>query len=134
MAYLLLRIMINALSIAGAVRLIDGLTFTGEWWKMIIIGAIFGSINAVIKPVVKFFTLPFLVLTLGLFTLIINALMLGLTAYLSDSFALGFHISSFWAAFKGALFVSIISTVLTWLTGLGKIVVRKKHEHDGWEQ
>ena len=118
MTYLVLRIMINALSIAAAVKLVDGITFTGEWWKVIIIGLIFGLINALIKPIVKFFTFPFIILTLGLFTLVINALMLGFTAYLSNTFELGFHIAGFWPAFKGALLISIISTVLSWFTGL----------------
>lgn len=110
--------MINALSIGIAVKVINGLTFTGEWWKMIIVGAIFGLVNAFIKPIAKLFTFPFIILTLGLFTLIINALMLGLTAYLSDSLNLGFHISGFWPAIKGALLVSIVSTVLNCLAGL----------------
>ena len=118
MAYLLLKIMINALSIGIAVKVINGITFTGEWWKIIIVGAIFGLVNSFIKPVAKLFTFPFIILTLGLFTLVINALMLGLTAYLSDSLNLGFHISGFWPAFKGALLVSIVSTVLNCLAGL----------------
>lgn len=110
--------MINALSIGIAVKVINGLTFTGEWWKIIIVGAIFGLVNAFIKPIAKLFTFPFIILTLGLFTLVINALMLGLTAYLSDSLNLGFHISGFCPAFKGALLVSIVSTVLNCLAGL----------------
>ena len=118
MAYLLLKIMINALSIGIAVKVINGITFTGEWWKIIIVGTIFGLVNAFIKPIAKLFTFPFIILTLGLFTLVINALMLGLTAYLSDSLNLGFHISGFWPAFKGALLVSIVSTVLNCLAGL----------------
>jgi putative membrane protein len=121
MSYLILRIMINALSIVIAVKLIDGLTFAGEWWKMIIVGAIFGLVNSLIKPVVQLFTLPFLILTLGLFTLIINAMMLGLTAVLSDTLNLGFHIRGFWPAFWGAIIVSIVSMLLSWLTGLKRI-------------
>lgn len=118
MAYLLLKIMINALSIGIAVKVINGITFTGEWWKIIIVGAIFGLVNSFIKPIAKLFTFPFIILTLGLFTLVINALMLGLTAYLSDSLNLGFRVSGFWPAFKGALLVSIVSTVLNCLAGL----------------
>ena len=98
MAYLILRVMINALSIAAAIKIIDGITFTGEWWKMIIIGAIFGIINALLKPLLMLFTLPLIVLTLGLFTLIVNAILLTLTAALSGPFNLGLHIDGFWAA------------------------------------
>lgn len=119
MAYLLLKIMINALSIGIAVKVINGITFTGEWWKMIIVGTIFGLVNAFIKPIAKLFTFPFIILTFGLFTLVINALMLGLTAYLSSSLNLGFHINGFWPAFKGALLVSIVSTAFNCLAGLG---------------
>ncbi len=118
MSYLILRVMINALSIVIAVRLVDGLSFTGEWWKMIIVGAVFGLVNSVIKPVVKLFSIPFIILTLGLFTLIINTLMLALTASLSDTFHLGFHIRGFWPAFWGAIIVSVVSMLLSWITGL----------------
>lgn len=117
MGNVLLRIMINALSISVAVRVVDGITFFGEWWKMIIIGAVFGIVNTLIKPVVTFFTFPLIVLTLGLFTLIVNTLMLLLTAELSEPLNLSLHISGFAAAFKGALIVSIISMVLSWVTG-----------------
>ena len=121
MTYLVLRIMINALSIAAAVKLVDGITFIGEWWKIIIISLIFGLINALIKPIVKFFTFPFIILTLGLFTLVINALMLGLTAYLSNTFELGLHIRGFWPALKGAFLISVISAVLSWVTEINSL-------------
>ena len=110
--------MINALSISVAVKVVDGITFAGEWWKMIIIGAVFGIVNALIKPLVTFFTFPLIVLTLGLFTLIVNTLMLLLTAELSEPFNLNLHISGFGAAFKGALIVSIVSMFLSWITGI----------------
>jgi len=121
MVYLLLKIMINALSIGAAVKFIRGITFTGEWWKMIIIGAVFGIVNTLIKPLVTFFTLPLIVLTLGLFTLIINTLMLLFTAELSEPFRLGLQIDGFWPAFKGALIVSVVSMLLSWITGMRKI-------------
>jgi putative membrane protein len=118
--YLIVRILINALSIAAAVKIVDGITFSGEWWKMILIGGVFGIVNAFIKPVVTFFTLPLIVLTLGLFTLIINTLMLLLTAGLSEPFSLGLQISGFWPAFKGGVIVSIVSMLLSWMTGVKK--------------
>jgi putative membrane protein len=121
MTYLILRIMINAFSIAIAVQVVGGITFTGEWWKMIIIGAVFGIVNSIIKPLVTFFALPLIVITLGLFTLIINTLMLVITAELSGPLELGLQINGFWPAFKGALIISIVSMLLSWLTGLKKI-------------
>lgn len=125
MAYLILRIMINALSIAAAIKIVDGLTFTGAWWKMIIIGMIFGIVNALLKPLTMLFTLPLIILTLGLFTLIVNALMLIVTAALSGPFNLGLQIDGFWSAVWGALIVSIVSMFLSWVTGIKKIEVEQ---------
>jgi putative membrane protein len=121
MAYLILRIMINALAIAVAVKVVDGITFTGEWWKMIVIGAVFGVVNSFIKPIVTIFALPLIILTLGLFTLIVNTLMLLITAKLSVPLELGLQIHDFWPAFKGAIIISIISILLSWITGLKKV-------------
>jgi len=121
MTYLILRIMINALSIAIAVEVVDGIVFTGEWWKMILVGAVFGIVNSFLKPLVTFFTLPLIILSLGLFTLIVNTLMLLITVSLSGPLELGLQIHGFWPAFKGALIISIVSMVLSWLTGMKKI-------------
>ena len=120
-SYFVLRIMINALSIAAAVKVVNGLTFTGEWWKMIIIGAVFGIINSLIKPLVTLFAFPLIILTLGLFTLIVNAFMLLITVKLSGPLNLGLQMHGFWAAFWGALMISIVSIILSWVTGLNKI-------------
>ena len=121
MAYLILRIMINALSIAVAVKFVHGIAFSGAWWKMVVIGAVFGVVNTIIKPLFTLFTLPLIVLSLGLFTLVINTVMLLITAGLSEPFSLGFHVSGFWPAFKGAFIVSIVSMLLSWLTGIKNI-------------
>jgi putative membrane protein len=121
MTYFILRIMINALSIAIAVKVVSGITFTGEWWKMIVIGAVFGVINAFIKPLVTIFAFPLIILSLGLFTLVVNTLMLLLTVKLSGPLQLGLQIAGFRAAFWGALIISIVSMVLSWVTGLKKI-------------
>ncbi len=121
MAYIILRVMINALSIVAAVKLVEGITFSGQWWKMIIIGAIFGLVNSLIKPIVTLFTFPFIILTLGIFTLIINTLMLIITSHLSESLDLGLQIKGFRPAFWGAIIVSIVSMILSWLTGMKKI-------------
>jgi putative membrane protein len=121
MTLVLLQIMVNALSIAAAVKLVDGIAFTGEWWKMIIIGALFGVVNTLIKPVVKLVTFPLIILTLGLFTLIVNTLMLALTEWLSKPLALGLEIHGFWPTFWGALIVSVVSMLLSWVTGMRRM-------------
>lgn len=125
MTYLILQIMINALSIAAAVRFVNDISFTGEWWKMIVIGAVFGVVNSFIKPIITLFTLPLIILSLGLFTLIINTLMLLLTAKFSGPLDLGLHIPGFWPAFKGAVIISIVSVLLSWITGVKKIKYSK---------
>jgi putative membrane protein len=121
MTHLILRIVINALSIAIAVTVVDGISFTGEWWKMLFVGAVFGIVNSFLKPLVTFFTLPLIILTLGLFTLIVNTLMLLITVSLSGPLGLGLQIHGFWPAFKGALIISLVSMMLSWLTGLKKV-------------
>jgi len=126
MTYMILKIMINALSIAAAVKFVDGIVFTGEWWKMIIIGAVFGIVNSLIKPIVTIFTFPLIILTLGLFTLIVNTIMLIITAKLSIPLELGLRIYGFWPAFKGALIISLVSIMLSWITGLKKIKYYKE--------
>ncbi|MDA8168573.1 MAG: phage holin family protein [Nitrospiraceae bacterium] len=115
---LLLKIAMSAVSLAVAVNIVEGITFTGRWWMMLVVAVIFGLVNTIIKPLVKLFTFPFLILTLGLFTLVINALMLELTAYFSDFFDLGLRIQGFWPAFKGAIIVSFLNIFLHWATGL----------------
>jgi len=121
MTDLVLRIMINAMAIAIAVKIVDGIIFTGEWWKMLVVGAVFGVINSFLKPLVTFLTLPLIILSLGLFTLIVNTLMLFITALLSQPLNLGLQIQGFWPAFKGALIISIVSMILSWLIGMKKI-------------
>lgn len=118
MSTLILRIMINALSLAAAVRLVDGITFTAPWWKMIMVGIVFGIVNALVKPIITIFSIPLIILSLGLFTFVINALMLWLTAALSGTFGLGLEIHGFWPALWGALIISIVSTFLNWITGI----------------
>jgi putative membrane protein len=120
MQHMLLRLTINALSLAAAIRLINGIFFTGEWWKILIIAAIFGLVNALIKPFVQLFTVPLIIVTLGLFTLVINATMLAVTAALSGPLHLGLQIDGFWPAFWGALVISIVSMLLSWITGMNR--------------
>ncbi len=131
MAYLILRILINALSIVAAVKLIHGITFAGEWWKMLAVGAIFGIVNSVIKPAIQFFTFPFIIFSLGLFTFIINALMLLVTASLSDAFNLGLKVGGFCPAVKGALIISLVSMLLSFIAGTGRVRVQRfRHPKD----
>ena len=70
-------------------------------------------VNAFIRPVAKVLTFPIIIVTLGIFSLVINGLMLWLTSALSSTLDLGFHVRGFWSAFWGALVVSLVSTLLS---------------------
>lgn len=107
--------LVNTIAIMLAVKFVPGIVYTGRWGGILVVGLIFGLINTFIRPFIKLFTLPLLILSLGLFTFIINAMMLSLTSWLSDKFNLGFTVESFKAAFLGALVISISSLVLSCL-------------------
>lgn len=102
----------NTIAIMLAVKFVPGIIYSGQWWGILLVGVIFGLVNTVIRPLVTLFTFPLLILTLGIFTFIINAMMLSLTSWLSEQFALGFHVEEFRAAFWGALVISIVSLIL----------------------
>jgi putative membrane protein len=115
MRYLLLRLIINAVGLYVATQVVPGLKFDGDWKTIVVVAFIFGLVNALVRPVLKLLTCPLMVLTLGLFTFVINALMLALTGWIAEQLRLGFQVSGFWAAFVGALVVSVVSFLLTLL-------------------
>ncbi|MHC3471292.1 phage holin family protein [Streptomyces sp. 7R007] len=107
----------NAGALAVAVWLLDKITLTGDSTgkkagTLIIVALIFGFVNFLVKPVVKLLSLPLLILTLGLFTLVVNALMLMLTSWLAGKLDLSFHVEGFWTAVLGGLIISIVSWAL----------------------
>ncbi|HRV94823.1 MAG TPA: phage holin family protein [Anaerolineae bacterium] len=113
---LLLRILINAVAIWLTTLLLSGFSFAGGIFNLIIVAIIFGLVNALIRPIVKLLTLPINILTLGLFTLVINALMLMLVVWFSGALSLeGGLFASFFTAFIAAIIISIISTILSWI-------------------
>jgi putative membrane protein len=112
-----LRLLINAAALWVATRLVPGVTFTGDWLPFLGVALVFGVVNAFVGPVAKILAIPLIILTLGIFLLVVNGLMLWLTSSLSSALGLGFHVSGFWAAFFGALVVSIVSTLLTIMVG-----------------
>jgi putative membrane protein len=88
-------------------------TYEGGWLPFLGVSLILAVINATLRPLIKLLTCPLILLTLGLFALVVNGLMLWLTSYVSDSLDLGFHVTGFWAAFFGGLVVSIVSTLVS---------------------
>lgn len=114
MTTLILRWAINAVALYAAIAIVPGLsTGNPDWQAYIWLALIFGLINALVRPILKFLTCPLILLTLGLFTLVINTGMLYLTSAVGSNFNLDLSIDSFWAAFFGALVISLISTVLS---------------------
>jgi putative membrane protein len=109
----LIRWLVNAAALWVATRVVPGVTYSGDWMPFLGVALIFGVVNAFIRPIAKLLTFPLIIVTLGLFSFVVNGLMLWLTSALSGQLALGFHVSGFWAAFFGALVVSLISTILS---------------------
>jgi putative membrane protein len=109
----LARLVVNAAALWVATVLVDGVRYTGGWLPFFGVALVFGFVNAFIRPVLKFLTFPLIILTLGIFALVVNGLMLWLTGRLSGVLGLGFHVDGFWAAFWGALVVSVVSTLLS---------------------
>jgi putative membrane protein len=107
------RLLVNAAALWVATRIVSGVTYTGGVLPILAVALVFGIVNAILKPVAIILTFPILIVTLGLFTLVINGVMLLLTSKLSDSLGLGFHVSGFWPAFWGALVVTLVSWLLS---------------------
>ncbi|OUD04850.1 phage holin family protein [Streptomyces swartbergensis] len=113
----LVKTIANAGALAVAVWLLDKITLTGDSTgkkigTLIVVALLFGLVNFLVKPVVKLLSLPLLILTLGLFTLVVNALMLLLTSWLADLLDLSFHVEGFWTAVLGGLIISVVSWAL----------------------
>jgi putative membrane protein len=110
---LVARFLVNVAALWFSQWIIRG--FDIESAGALVFGAlIFGLVNAFVRPIIAIVSCPLMVLTLGLFTLIINTLMLALTAWVAGWFDLDFEVEGFFAAFFGALVISIVSTVLSW--------------------
>lgn len=113
----------NAVALAAACVIFDGIGFTGSsgWdevsdnlWSLLFVALILGIVNSFVSPVLKFLSIPFIIVTLGLFLLVINALMLLFTEWLAGLFDIDFYVDGFWTAVGGALVI----TVVTWIVGL----------------
>jgi putative membrane protein len=110
MQKIFLKWMINSLALYLTTYLVKGIQVSGIW-PLLLAAAVLGILNAIIRPILIILTLPINILTLGLFTLIINGLMLWLVAFLIK----GFVIHGFWPAVLGALLISLISWIVNGL-------------------
>ncbi|MFE0187016.1 phage holin family protein [Streptomyces sp. NPDC059008] len=114
MKHFLVKTIANAAALAVAIWLLKDITLTGEntgrqVLTLILVALIFGLVNFLVKPVVKLLSFPLFILTLGLITLVVNALMLLLTSWLAGKVDLAFHVNGFWTALLGGVIISIVS-------------------------
>ena len=109
---ILLGLLINAAALWCAARFIDGISYSGSWPGLVGLALVFAVVNTFIKPVLRFFSFPITLFTLGLFLLVINALMLLLTAWIAGRVGISFTVDGFVPALLGAICVSLVSMVL----------------------
>ncbi|AOP50823.1 phage holin family protein [Streptomyces lydicus] len=114
MKHFLVKTIANAAALAVAIWLLKDITLTGEntgrkILTLVLVALIFGLVNFLVKPVVKLLSFPLFILTLGLITLVVNALMLLLTSWLAGKADLAFHVAGFWPALLGGVIISIVS-------------------------
>lgn len=120
MTRFILRWAINAIALYLAVLVVNN-TIGGinlqnpNWQSYLWMALIFGLVNALLRPLLHLLTCPLIILTLGLFTLILNTFLFYLVGYIGRLFGVGFTVDNFWAAFLGAIVVSLVSVILTML-------------------
>ena len=128
-----IRLIINSVALYAAIALMDGNGLnasTGVWYSYVILGFIFGVLNALFRPLIKLLTCPLIVLTLGLFTLLINTGLFYLVGWLGEQITgFGFTIETFWGAFFGALITSGASVILSIFLDDDKDRNKKKRQH-----
>jgi putative membrane protein len=108
-----IRLLINAAALWVATRIVPGVTYSGGWIPFFGVALIFGVVNTFVGFTTKVLTFPLILVTVGLFILVINGLMLWLTGTVSGALGLGFRVEGFWPGFWGALVVSLVSTALS---------------------
>ncbi|HSH04004.1 MAG TPA: phage holin family protein [Anaerolineae bacterium] len=111
---LFIRLAINAAALWAAIQLIPGFNYEGSVGTLFLIALIFGVVNAIVRPLLLLMTCPLIILTLGLFILVINTILMSLTVWLAgpNVFNLGLYSDGFGTTFLGALVVSIVSSLL----------------------
>jgi putative membrane protein len=117
----LIQILINAAALWVAVQIVPGISFSGEWWKLLLVAIAFSLLNTYLRPILRILAIPITLMTFGLFLLVINALMLLLTSAISEQLRLGFTVQDFLAALLGAIVVAIAGLLLSIIVGTGRI-------------
>ena len=123
----LIQLLINAAALYVAVLVVDGLDFNfdreGAWLEFILVALIFGLVNTFLKPVLRLLTLPITMVTLGLFLLVLNALLLLLVGWISSQLSLGLEVDGFVPALLGSIVISIVGWLLSMVIGAGRKAV-----------
>lgn len=118
---LLLRLLVTALSLWVATKFVPGISFTGDNYAALLgVALVFGTVNVFVRPLLKLFSFPVVMLTLGLFLFVINGLMLLLTSYLSSQLGFGFRVDGFVPAIIGSLVVSVTAGALHFVLGTNR--------------
>ncbi|MEI6289396.1 MAG: phage holin family protein [Chloroflexota bacterium] len=114
MSKFILRLLINTVALYAAIAVVPGIhPQSSNWLSFVWLALIFGLLNALLRPFLKLLTCPLIVLTLGVFTLLINTFMFWLAGVVGTNFHVGFIVDGFWPAFLGGLIVTVISIILT---------------------
>lgn len=114
MVKLLVRWVITTLALFAAALIVKGIRVSGTaWLAYALMAIILGLVNAIVRPILKVLTCPLILLTLGLFTLVINGFTMWLSARIANALGIGFYVDGFWPAFWGALIVSVVSVILS---------------------
>ena len=113
MTKFIIRWAINAVALYVAVLVVPGIALRGTWVDVLWLALIFGLLNALVRPLLKFLTCPLIILTLGLFPLVINTGMLMLTSKIGQSLGFGLSVGGFWQALLGSLVISLVSVVMS---------------------
>lgn len=118
MQWFLVRTVVNGVALAVAAWIVQGISLgeSGDTWSRVwttlLVALVFGVINALLKPITTILSLPFIVLTLGLFLFVVNALMLWLTSWIAGGIGLDFTVVDFWwSAIWGAMIISVVSSI-----------------------
>jgi putative membrane protein len=109
----LVRLLINAVALWVASHFVSGIAFRSGYTSLFLVTLVFSVLNASVRPLLKLLTFPLLILTLGLFTFVINAVMLLITGWISNQLSLGLQVAGFWPAFWGGLVISAVNLVMS---------------------
>lgn len=119
----LIQILVNAAALYVAAVVVPGIDFelnADTWWKLLLVAVIFSLVNTFVRPILRILTLPITLLTLGLFLIVINALMLLLTSLVSAELDLGFVVADFFAALLGSIVIALVGLALSLVIGAGR--------------